>query len=109
MSETVRLSDAQFGVLSQLIEFGPITAEEILLPPSMDGTRKVKIHSHILTQPTLAKLEASGLVEVSRSEQKRPQNAVGKAGYKRNSLVVKITGDGRLAFNSVVPSKSGGA
>jgi hypothetical protein len=64
----------------------------------MDGTRRVKLECHFLTAPTLAKLEASGLVAVERGLAEAPRNAVGKPGHMRRPLTIKITDAGRDAL-----------
>lgn len=92
-----RISDAQWGALSHLIDHGPITAEEIVMPAAMDGKRRTKLRCHCLTQATLSRLEADGLVSVTRTAEARPVNAVGKAGHRRNSVKVEITDAGRAA------------
>lgn len=93
----MKLSDAQYGVLSQIIRFGPISAEEVIMPPAIDGSRRRRLSCHCLTAATMANLENSGLVSVARTAEARPVNAVGKKGHSRNSLVIDITEAGREA------------
>lgn len=94
---TRKLTDAQWGALRQIIDFGPIEAEEIVGPPAMNGQRKTTLRCHCLTKPTMERLEADRLVIVTRVPEKRPVNAVGKAGHRRNSVMVHITDAGRIA------------
>ena len=94
----MKLTASQFGVLSLLAEFGPRDAVEVLLPPAMDGKRKVKLEWHAAAAPTLAALEAANLVDVSRSQAERPKNAVGKRGHPRRHLFISITEAGRQAL-----------
>lgn len=56
----MRLTDSQFGALHTLLEFGPKEAEEILLPPAMDGSRKTKLVCHFMTAPMLQRMEVPG-------------------------------------------------
>lgn len=93
----MKLSDAQWGALRQILDHGPIKATEIVLPPSIDGSRKTKLSCHCLTKATMDRLEADGLVVVQRTAEPRPVNAVGKHGHRRNSIVVDITPKGRQA------------
>ncbi len=93
----MRLSDAQFGALWQLIDHGPVIAEEIVLSQAMDGSRRTKLQCHLLTAATLSRLEAEGLVAVQRCPAQRPVNAAGKAGHRRNLLTIDITDAGRAA------------
>lgn len=93
----MKLSDAQWGALRQIVDHGPINAEEVVMPPKMDGSRRTKLRCHCLTQATMDRLEASGLVIVTRVPEAHPVNAVGKAGHRRNSVMVHITDTGRAA------------
>jgi DNA-binding MarR family transcriptional regulator len=95
----MKISDAQFSVLHTLRESGPKTATEVILPPSMDGTRKTKLEWNVATGLTLAKLEAAGLVVVAREPLPRVKNAVGRYGHPRRSLTISITDKGRLALD----------
>lgn len=90
----MKLSDAQFAVLHQLREFGPINTHEIYGPVGMDGKRKAKLETGMLTAATLGKLCEMGLVAVSRGEAFRPANAVGARGNKRVPICISITADG---------------
>ena len=90
----MKLSDAQFGVLHQLKEFGPINTLEIAGPPGMDGKRKVKLETGKLTAATLAKLLDMGLVAISRGEVFRPTDATGKRGHQRRPVCISITAEG---------------
>lgn len=92
---TMKLTDAQFGFLSTLQEFGPRDAIEVVGPPAMDGKRKVKLESHLGSSATLAALERAGFVDVRRESLGRPKNAVGKRGHERIQLWIKITDSGR--------------
>lgn len=94
----MKLTDAQFSALHTLAEFGPKTAVEVKMPPKMDGTQRIKLESNILTSPTLAALEASGLVKVERKPLPTPVNAVGKRGHQRRHLDIAITEAGRAAL-----------
>lgn len=90
----MKLSDAQFGVLSTLNEFGPVNAVEIEGSLGMDGTRKAKLECHVLNAATLAKLEDAGLVAVSRGTTYRPTDATGRKGRPRRNVCISITADG---------------
>lgn len=92
------LTDAQFSALHTLAEFGPKAGTEILMPAAMDGSRRVKLECHILTAPTLAKLEAAGLVTVERGTIAAPKDAVGRSGRQRRAITIAITGAGRAAL-----------
>ena len=96
----MKLSDAQWGALRQIVDHGPINAEEVVLPPAMDGSRKTKLRCHCLSRATMARLEADGLVIVTRVPEARPTNAVGKKGHRRNSIMVHITDAGRAAVST---------
>ena len=93
----MKLSDAQWGALRQIVDFGPISGEEVVMPPAMDGSRRTKLQCTCLTKATMERLEADGLVIVTRVAEPRPTNAVGKAGHRRNSVMVHITDTGRAA------------
>lgn len=92
-----QLSDAQWGALRQIVDHGPINAEEVILPPAMDGSRRTKLQCRCLSKATMERLEADGLVIVTRVPERRPVNAVGKSGHRRNSVMVHITDTGRAA------------
>lgn len=94
----MKLSAAQFGALHTLAEFGPKTATEVVLPPAMDGKRRVKLEWNVATAPTLAKLEDAGFVSVERQDAGHPTNAVGIRGRKRIALTIAITDAGRAAL-----------
>lgn len=96
----MKLSDAQFGALSTLQQFGPNDAIEVIGPPRMDGTREVKLQWNGASGATLGKLEAAGLVSVNRKPLGRPRNAVGKPGRPRRGLTISITDAGRAALAS---------
>jgi hypothetical protein len=98
-SDRPKISDAQFGVLHQLLEFGPITAEEIKLPPAMDGSRRTKLRCNYLTAATMQKLEIGGFISVRRESAKAPVNAVGESGRQRRTITIEITGEGRAAIS----------
>lgn len=94
----MKLSDAQFGALSTLAQFGPKELVEIHGPRGMDGRRKITVQG-LMSAPTLAKLEQAHLIAVDRSGKgSRPVNAVGKSGNLRFSLIVSITEAGRAAL-----------
>lgn len=94
----MKLTPAQHGTLHTLKEFGPQSAVEVLMPPAMDGSKRVKLEWHCATGPTLAALESAGLVRVSRKPIEAPKNAVGKRGHKRRALTISITDAGRAAL-----------
>ncbi len=94
----MQLTDAQFSALHTLAEFGPKTGTEVRMAPAMDGSRRIKLECHFLTAPTLAKLEAEGLVAVERGPASAPKNAVGKSGHARRPLTITITDAGRAAL-----------
>ena len=91
----MKLSDAQWGVLRQIIDFGPVTAKEVVMPPAMDGTCRTKLQCHHMSKATMERLEADGLIHVTRTPEPRPTNAVGKAGHRRNAIMMDITAAGR--------------
>jgi hypothetical protein len=93
-----KISDAQFGALDTLIQFGPVKAIEVAGPKSMDGSRKIKLECHAMSPATLANFEANGYVTVTRTPIATPVNAVGKKGNARRALVITITEAGRAAF-----------
>lgn len=94
----MKLTDAQYGALHTLREFGPKSAIEILLAPAMDGSIKAQLQCHFVSAPTLARLEADGLVHVSRSEAVAPIDCTGRKGRKRRKLFIDITDKGRAAL-----------
>ena len=94
----MKLTDAQFSALHTLAEFGPKTGTEVRMPPAMDGSRRIRLECNILTAPTLAALEAGGLVSVERGEAAAPKNAVGKRGHARRPITIAITDAGRSAL-----------
>ena len=93
----MKLTDAQWGALRSIIDHGPISAEEVVMPPAMDGSRRTKLRCNRITKPTMERLESEGLVIVTRVPEPRPVNAVGKSGHRRSSVMVHITDDGRAA------------
>ena len=99
-ARSMKLTPAQFATLHTLNEFGSKTATEIVLPPAMDGSRKVKLQWNVANQRTLAVLEAAGLVVVSREPARRPVNAVGRNGHARRALTISITDAGRAALDT---------
>lgn len=68
----MKLSDAQFGVLHQIADYGFILAEEVIGPRKMDGSRKVKFVCNCLSAATMNKLQALNLITVTRAEKDRP-------------------------------------
>lgn len=90
----MKLSDAQFGALSTLYQHGPINAVEVAGPAGMDGKRKIKLECHALNVATLTKLEAAGLVAVSRGDIYRPTDAAGRKGHPRRNVCISITAEG---------------
>ena len=95
----MKITDAQFSALHTLAEFGPKAGMEVLLPHAMDGSRRTKLECNVLTAPTLARLEADGLVLVSRKPIATPMNAVGKRGHERRHITISITDAGRAALS----------
>lgn len=93
----MKLSDAQFGFLQTLIDYGPQTITEVHGPRGMDGKRKITLQGSI-AGPTLTKLEDAAMIHVARGEAQRPINAVGKAGNRRVTLTVTVTEAGRAAY-----------
>lgn len=57
-----KLTDAQFSALHTLAEFGAKEGMEVLMPPAMDGSRRIKVECYLATGPTIARLEAAGLI-----------------------------------------------
>ena len=51
-----------------------------------------------MASPTLAKLEASGLVAVSRGTIYQKEDAAGRKGSKRRNVCISITFDGLAAL-----------
>lgn len=92
------LSAAQFSALHTLREFGAKSATEVVLPPAIDGSRKVKLEWSVATGPTLAKLEAAGYVRVTRKPVATIRDAVGRKGRERRALTIEITDAGRNAL-----------
>lgn len=90
----MKLSDAQFGALHQLREFGPINTFEIAGPADMSGKRKTKLDTGQLSAATLSKLVTMGLVAVSHGEIFRPTDATGRKGHPRRPVCISITADG---------------
>jgi hypothetical protein len=95
----VKISDAQFGALLSMRDNGPVKAIEIIGAPTMDGKRKAKLECHLMNIATLSRLEAEGLVSVSRTPLPRPRNAVGKAGKPRTELLIALTENGLNALS----------
>lgn len=93
------LTDAQYGALHQIVEHGPISAEEILGPQNMAGARKIKFVCNSVTAATMQKLLALDLISVERVAKERPVNAVGKQGHRRNAVTINITEAGRAAVS----------
>ncbi len=92
------LTPAQHATLHTLNEFGVKEAVEVLQAPDMSGKRKVKLQWNVASAPTLAALEAAGLVAVERTNPIRPRDAVGKRGLPRRTLKIEITDAGRAAL-----------
>lgn len=90
----MKISDAQFGVLHQLKEFGPINTYEIAGPAGMDGKRKTKLDTGKVSAAALANLVTMGLVAVSYGEIFRPTDATGRKGHPRRNVCISITADG---------------
>ena len=96
----MKLSDAQWGALWQIVSFGPITAEEIIMPKAMDGSQRVKLQCHYFSAATLSRLEGAGFVTVQRCASQRPVSATGQAGHRRNTLTIDITDAGRAKIET---------
>lgn len=94
----MKLTPAQFATLHTLAKFGPKKAREVLMPPAMDGSKRVKLEWNVASAPTLAALEAAQLVAVERVREATPTDAVGKRGHQRRSLTISITEAGRAAL-----------
>lgn len=103
MGETRKITDAQLGVLWQIAEHGPLAAIEVMGPPKIDGSRKIKIECHALNAATLDSLCRNGLVTVERGSTSRPANAVGKLGHARTPITVLLTDAGRAAIDRPTP------
>lgn len=97
----MKLTPSQLGVLDTLATFHPVAGVEVRLPPSMDGTRKIKLECHLMNATTLAKLESAGLVAVQRDDWTRPKDAIGKNGHARRTVTIEITDAGRSALAKV--------
>jgi len=100
MAMRPRLSAAQFGVLQSLLDHGPVNGTEVLLPPAMDGSRRVKLECHLLNAVTLSKLESLGLVWVYRDVHERPKDATGRPGNPRRKITISIRDDGIKALSA---------
>lgn len=92
------LSDAQFSALTTVRDHGPINAQEVLQPPKMDGSRAVKLECHVMSAPTLVKLEAAKFIAVSRGEIYQKADATGRKGNKRRNVCISVTADGLAAL-----------
>jgi hypothetical protein len=79
---------------------GPKEAVEVVGPPAMDGSRKMKLECNLMPWPTLNRLEQLGAISVERSDFYRLKNAVGKSGLKRRNLRITITDAGRAALSA---------
>lgn len=99
-ARAMNLTPAQFSVLHLLKERGPKEAVEVRMPPTMDGTRKVRLEWNAASGPTLAFLERAGLVSVVRTPLPTPVNAVGAKGRARRALMISITEAGCSALTS---------
>lgn len=94
----MKLSDAQFGALHNLQQFGMVRGVEVLQP--VDGGHRWGLKCHLLTAPTLAALERDGLVETKRNPLPAPKNAVGKKGNRRREVFISISDKGKAALAS---------
>jgi hypothetical protein len=92
------LSDAQYGALTTVRDHGPINAQEVFQPPKMSGERRVRLECHVMSAPTLAKLEAAKFVAVSRGEIYQKADATGRKGNKRRNVCISVTADGLAAI-----------
>lgn len=101
----MKLSASQSGALYALRDYGPKDAVEVAGPPGMDGSRKMKLECHLMSMPTLNRLEQLGAISVERGEFYRLKNAVGKSGLRRRDLRITITEAGRAALSA--PSTNG--
>jgi hypothetical protein len=90
----MKISDAQFGALSTLREFGSINAVEVRVPDDMNGKFKVKLECHVMNVATMRKLEAAKLVAVSRGATYQLTDATGLRGHARRNVCISITADG---------------
>lgn len=95
----MKLTPAQFATLHTLRDHGPKQAVEVIQSLDMAGNRRI-LQWHVASKPTLAALEAAGLVAVERSAPVRPRNAVGKHGRPRVVLTITITDAGRAAIET---------
>ena len=103
MAEKKKISDAQWGVLWQIAEHGPLAAIEVMGPPRMDGSRRIKIECHALNAATLDSLCRNGFVTVERGDTARPKDAVGKAGHARTQITILLTDAGRNLIDRPTP------
>ena len=94
----MKLTPAQFATLHTLREYGSKDAVEVIQPADMAGNRKAKLQWNVASAPTLAALEAAGLVTVARSAPVRPRDALGKQGLPRVALKIMITKTGLAAI-----------
>ena len=94
----MKLTPAQFATLHMLAERGPQQAREVLMPPAVDGSKRVKLEWNVASSLTLAKLEEAKLVHVKRVREAPPTDALGKRGHQRRALTIEITEAGRQAL-----------
>jgi hypothetical protein len=97
-----RLTDAQFGVLCRLVDYGDICAEEIPGPVGPNGKRKSRLISPYLNITTLKKMEDEGLVTVRRSPISQARGTGGKKGLPRKLATISITPAGQEALNKLL-------
>lgn len=92
----MKLSDAQFGALCTLRDFGPQAATVVNEP------NRARLEWNVASMPTITKLEAAGFISITRKPVPRPVNAVGKRGHPRLALVISITPAGRKALDACI-------
>lgn len=92
----MKLTDAQFGALHSLKDFGTRRGVEVLQMSEAGG--RWKLECHLMNAATLAALERGGLVVTKRSPMPAPKNAVGKKGNRRREVFISISDKGAEAI-----------
>lgn len=96
----MKLSNAQFGALSTLNDYGQKAAIEVIGPPAMNGNRYIKLECHFMATKTMAALEEARLIHVARQPGTAPKDAVGRKGKTRRKVIIAITDKGRAALSA---------
>lgn len=97
---TTKLTDAQFGALHTLREFGPKHGVLVYGPATMNSRRKAKLECHVMNAATMMALEERGLIRVERGGPLRPKDATGRKGNPRIPVKIEITDAGRALLDA---------